>query len=172
MVGSNVTIEGIKSTPVHLCPTVSRGGSLYQALLPWHRCPGTADQEVKLGTATGVCANFVMLVKVDLPRVHHLPAQRIETSSRAWIFTWRKVQNGGMAFDTVHERHHGSGYCTVPKSHCTTGWAGLGIEHVVQRPDILPAKILIHRLKCQAWKCIRNISQVAQMPARNCAGFS
>lgn len=58
-------------------PTISRGGGLhYTCLLAWHRRPRTADQKVKLGTPAGIGANFVMLVKIDLPRVHHFPVER------------------------------------------------------------------------------------------------
>lgn len=69
-------MAGMNATPFHLCPTVSRSGSLYQALLPWYWCSGTAYQEVKFGATAGIGANFVMLVEVNLPRIHHLSVHR------------------------------------------------------------------------------------------------
>lgn len=62
-----------------LPPTIGRGGGLHHTcLLAWHWRPRTADQKVELGTPAGVGANFVMLVKIDLPRVHHFPVERQE----------------------------------------------------------------------------------------------
>lgn len=64
-----------------LPPTISRGGCLHHTcLLSWHWSSCTADQKIKLGASAGIGANFVMLVKINLSRVHHFPVHR-ETRS-------------------------------------------------------------------------------------------
>lgn len=71
-------------------PTISTCRSLHHALLAWHWCPGTADEEVKLGAPAGVGANLVMLVEVDLPRVHHLPVQGWGKKQAQLKSAWRQ----------------------------------------------------------------------------------
>lgn len=67
--------------------TISRGGCEREVL---GRCGATqghaGSREVDLGAAAGVGADLVVLVEVQLPRVHDLPVQ--ETSSPCVPAPW------------------------------------------------------------------------------------
>lgn len=68
-----------------LPPTIGRGGGLHHTcLLAWHGGSRAADEEVELGAPAGIGANLVMLVKIDLSRVHHFPVQRQEAVEPAF----------------------------------------------------------------------------------------